>query len=76
MKNVANVVMSRLRLKNVSAKAWAEENGFKVDTVYKTIYGIRGRSDRDGESAKIREGLRRDGYWPEEPAEVDEAVNG
>jgi len=73
VRNVANVVMARFRLRNETAKEWAQRHGFKLDTVYKTIYGTRGKAER-GESLRIKEGLRRDGFWPEEE-DGDEAVN-
>lgn len=64
-KSIANIVISRMRLQNVTVKVWAEANGYKPDTVYKTIHGIRGKTER-GESARIREHLRRESYWPED----------
>lgn len=72
-KSVANVVISRMRLDGVTVKGWAEANGHKPDTVYKTLYGTRGKADR-GESLNIKEGLRQAGYWPEDE-ENGEAVN-
>lgn len=66
MQNVANVVMARFRLRGVTVKSWAERHRFKPDTVYKTIYGIRGKLST-GESARIRESLRQEGYWPDTP---------
>jgi len=73
-KSVANIVISRMRLNNVTVKGWAEVNDHKPDTVYKTLYGTRGKADR-GESLKIKEGLRRDGYWPTDK-ESEAASNG
>lgn len=62
-KSIANIVISLMRLENVTVKGWAEANGFKPDTVYKTIHGIRGKTDR-GVSASIRDRLKRNGFWP------------
>lgn len=59
--------------RNVEVKTWALRNGFRPDSVYKTIYGLRGKRDRDNNvSARIKAALRRDGFWPEgeAPAEV------
>lgn len=63
--SVANIVISRMRLDGVTVKGWAEANRYRPDTVYKTIHGLRGKTDR-GESAKIREHLKSDGYWPDD----------
>jgi transcriptional regulator with XRE-family HTH domain len=46
----------------------------KPDTVYKTLYGTRGKAEQ-GESLNVKEGLRQDGYWPEDK-EQGEAANG
>lgn len=62
---MADIVMSRFRLRGETVKAWAIRNGHKPDTVYKTIHGARGKQGL-GESARIKKGLRRDGFWPEE----------
>jgi hypothetical protein len=35
--SVANVIISRMRLKSVTVKAWAEANSYRPDTVYKTL---------------------------------------
>lgn len=64
-KSVTNIVISLMRLKNVTVKGWAEANRFKPDTVYKTIHGIRGKTER-GVSAKIKEKLKDNGFWPTE----------
>jgi gp16 family phage-associated protein len=45
-----------MRLKSVTVKAWAEANSYRPDTVYKTLYGNRGKADR-GESFKSKEGF-------------------
>lgn len=70
---LANVVMSRFRLRGETVKDWAKANGHYLDTVYKTIYGTRGKSGR-GESLRIKEALLRDGFWPQEDGGA-EAVN-
>ncbi len=72
-KSMASVVISHMRLDGVRVKAWAEASGHKPHTVYKTLYGTRGKADR-GESPSIKAGLGRDGYWPADH-EGDDAVN-
>lgn len=74
MRNVANVVMARLRYRNQKAKIWAADNGFVYDTVMKTIYGQRGVRGT-GESARIIEALKRDDLWPDEPPEDAKSVH-
>lgn len=69
MKNVANVVMARMRYRNQQMKVWAKDHGFYYDTVMKTIYGQRGVRGA-GESARIIEALKKDGLWPDEPPEA------
>lgn len=57
---VANVVMSRFRLRGETGKNWAKVNGCYLDTVNKAIYGTRDKAKR-GEPLRIKEGLLRDG---------------
>jgi len=66
MANVAIHVIYRLRLDGQDLKSWAIKNGFKPDTVYKTVYGKRGVTGRAGESARIKGALMEGGYWPED----------
>ncbi len=70
--SVARVVVSRFKLKGLSLKGWAAKNGFKENTVHKTIRGERGSTKSGGVSTSIREALMRDGFWPKD----DEVVNG
>ncbi len=73
-KSVANFVISQMRLKAMTVKGWAEANNHKPDTVYKIIHGTRGKQAR-GESAKIINGLKRDGFWPAENEAIGNAAN-
>lgn len=72
-KSVVNIILGRLRIDGLSVKAGAEKNGFKQDTVYKTIYGTRGKAGR-GVSLEIKEALQEASYWPEDE-EQGEAAN-
>ncbi len=75
MANVSDFVIFKLRLARQSVKGWALENGYKPDTVYKTIHGRRGTVRDRGESVRIRAHLKRDGFWPTED-EVASVSNG
>ena len=60
---LTNTITARLRLNNLTLKDWAEANNYRPDTVYKTVYGKRGKTGL-GASAKIICQLKSEGYWP------------
>lgn len=73
MKNVANVVkLCRACASKGSRPRPGPRGTVSNYTLYKTIYGTRGKQDW-GESARIREELQKEGFWPQESAEDEVA---
>jgi gp16 family phage-associated protein len=69
-----HTLRGRLLLDGLTIKGWAKLRGFHPDTVYKVLYGTRGKAGR-GICLEIEEALKREGYWPPD-GESSEAVNG
>ena len=63
----SNEIRGRMAIRGTSLRKWALSNGYNYSMVYQVACGYVGKLQSPVTLAgKIKNDLKRDGYWPEE----------